>query len=307
MKAIYIIIVILVAFSCKDRIKSDPIPTEKPAAFSLHGKAFISPAPSLDFMQQLDEKRQSYLADSADIMNTIWYGRFIAYAGTYDKAIQHYTNAIKRFPNEARLFRHRGHRYISVRKFDKAINDFTTASRLIEGTENIVEPDGMPNAQNIPVSTTHGNIWYHLGLAYYLKQDFENALEAYLNCLNTGSSPDNVVSATHWIYMILNRLDRKEEAEDYLLAPEIKMNIIENHAYRDLCLFYKGEITEEELLGVEGAESANDAVLYGLGNYHFYDGKKGKAKEIWSDIVGKASWNSFGFIAAESELFHWED
>jgi len=44
---------------------------------------------------------------------------------------------------------------------------------------NQIEPDGLPNAKNIPISTLKGNIWYHLGLAYYLKGDFENALWAY--------------------------------------------------------------------------------------------------------------------------------
>ncbi len=63
-----------------------------------------------------------------------------------------------------------------IREFDRAIQDFEKAATLIEGTEDKIEPDGLPNAQNIPVSTLHTNIWYHLGLAYYLQHDLENAL-----------------------------------------------------------------------------------------------------------------------------------
>ena len=37
---------------------------------------------------------------------------------------------------------------------------------MIAGKEDSIEPDGMPNPQNIPVSSLHTNIWYHLGLAY---------------------------------------------------------------------------------------------------------------------------------------------
>ncbi len=77
------------------------------------------------------------------------------------------------------MYRHRGHRYITLREFDKAIADFNKAVELIEGTDDIVEPDGAPNAAGIPTSTLHTNIWYHLGLAHYLKGDFAAALLAY--------------------------------------------------------------------------------------------------------------------------------
>ena len=79
-----------------------------------------------------------------------------------------FSQGIESFPDEPKLYRHRGHRYISVREFDKAIADLEKAVELIQGTPNEIEPDGMPNALNIPVSSLHGNIYYHLGLAYYL-------------------------------------------------------------------------------------------------------------------------------------------
>ena len=51
------------------------------------------------------------------------------------------------------MYRHRGHRYISIRQFDRAIVDFEAAAGLIEGQENRIEPDGLPNTQNIPLTT----------------------------------------------------------------------------------------------------------------------------------------------------------
>ena len=42
------------------------------------------------------------------------------------------------------MLRHAGHLYISVRKFDKAIEALEGAATLIEGQENEIEPDGMP-------------------------------------------------------------------------------------------------------------------------------------------------------------------
>ena len=197
------------------------------------------------------------------------------------------------------MYRHRGHRYISLRKFDEAIADYVIAAGLIEGKENEVEPDGMPNDKGIPVSTLHGNIWYHLGLAYYLKQDFVNAYKAYTNCRNSGSNPDNIVSSTHWLYMIQRRLGNEEIANHMLEPIQDTMDIIENFAYHNLCRFYKGYVGSDDLLVGDG--SAQDAVKYGLANYEFYNGDRDLAKQKLEQILDGSSWNSFGYIAAESD------
>ncbi len=290
--------------SCSGNQKEITPEPEAYAAIGLDGETFISNPPSPELLAKYQGYKDIYLKDTSDINNLIWYGRFTAYIGKYKEAINIYSEGIERFPDEEKLLRHRGHRYITIRNFGDAINDLSKAAAMIQGKENEIEPDGMPNAQNIPVSTNHGNIYYHLGLAYYLKQDFGNALLAYQNCLETGELPDNKVSATHWLYMILNRLGRPEEAKLVLEPITKEMNVIENQSYHMLCLFYKGEISEEELTKTEVDASANDAILYGLGNYYFYNDKKEKAYEIWKKLKENASWNSFGFIAAESELYY---
>ena len=48
----------------------------------------------------------------------------------------------------------------SNNQFDLAIADLEHAAQLIEGTENVTEPDGLPNALNIPISP----IWAGLGI-----------------------------------------------------------------------------------------------------------------------------------------------
>ena len=85
----------------------------------------------------------------------IWYGRRVAYLGYYREAIKIFTLGIENFPNDARLYRHRGHRYISTRQYDNAISDFKKALELIDGAQDQIEPDGLPNKQNIPLTTLH--------------------------------------------------------------------------------------------------------------------------------------------------------
>ena len=270
---------------------------------SLSGDTLRSPAPSEELISKFTAKKEAFDLDSSNIENIIWHGRFTAYMGNYREAIDIYSEAIKKHPNEPRLYRHRGHRYITIREFDKAITDLTRAAALIEGKENQVEEDGMPNAQNIPVSTLHGNIYYHLGLAYYLVDEQEVALQAFKKCLETSHNPDNVVSATHWIYMIFNRLGREAAGENYLRNIKPGMNVIENTAYYQACLFYKGDLEKKDIYPTStDATSSNSALNYTFANWLYYNGYKENAAEILNEIVKGKDWNSFGFIAAESDL-----
>lgn len=298
-------------FACKNEKQvssSPPLPqaSEKiKVASSLFEKPFYASPPSSALLEKLKIHEEAYEANPDDLEKNIWYGRFIAYTGDYPKAIAFYTKAINQFPEDPRLLRHRGHRYLSIRAFDKAIADFEKAETLIAGTENEIEPDGMPNAQNIPVSTLHGNIYYHLGLAHYLKNDLQKALTGFEKCRDSWSNDDNKVSSTHWIYMILKRMGKDEEAEKALQIISKEMNIIENFTYHKLCLFYKNEMTVEELTtGDSGAAATDDATNYGLGNWYYYNGQKERAHAIFDKITNGDSWNSFGFIAAEADLFN---
>jgi len=306
-KRILPILVLCLMFSCQsadeatttDRPIAAPVP--KPAAYSLSGNPLFSAKPSEKLLEKFKMHQANYEKDaSAD--NLIWYGRFLAYQGRYEEAIALFTQGITQFPTDARFYRHRGHRYISIRKFEEAIHDFEKAVTLIEGKENEVEPDGMPNAQNIPVSTLHGNIYYHLGLAYYLKHDFPKALAAYQKCLATSNNADNVVSATHWLYMILRRMNQTESAQKVLARIETEMPVIENMAYHQANLLYKGTLQIEDLLKENGKDGpSNDALYYGIGNWYLYNDNPIKAKAIFENILSRNSWSSFGYIAAEKD------
>ena len=168
--------------------------------------------------------------------------------------------------------------------------------------ENETEPDGAPNALNIPVSSLHGNIWYHLGLAYYLQQDWDNAYRAYKAGFDAGRNDDNRVSTTHWLYSILRRKGDPAAAEAVLDAISADMDIIENFSYHNLCLFYKGELTLAELMGDTDGSPAGAAVVYGAANWHYYNGQTDKADQMLDALLDTPGWASFGYIAAEADL-----
>jgi tetratricopeptide (TPR) repeat protein len=271
-------------------------------AISLLGKPLVSSPADADTLDKLQAAKKDYDRDPADADNIIWYGRRLAYAGDYREAIRVFTRGISRHAEDPRMYRHRGHRYISIREVDRAIEDLEHAVKLMEGTDNEMEPDGLPNAQNIPVSTLHGNVWYHLGLAYYLKHDWNNAWRAYQAGFETGGNDDNRVSTTHWRYMILRRQGKPAQADQILADITADMNVIENDIYHRLCLFYKGEIPLAEMLSEDPDSPTGAAGDYGVANWFWYSGDEEEAVPRLEALATSDGWASFGVIAAESDL-----
>ncbi|MDH3441513.1 MAG: tetratricopeptide repeat protein [Gammaproteobacteria bacterium] len=271
-------------------------------AISLLGEELRSGEPSERLLQNLATARSNYENNPDDADNIIWLGRRIAYTGDYRGAIEAFSEGIEKHPDDARMYRHRGHRYISIRELDRAIADFEHAVTLIEGTQDEVEPDGAPNPAGIPVSTLHSNIWYHLGLAYYLKGDLDNALRIYEIASPQIPNDDMRVAFTHWHYMTLRLLGRDSDARALLEPIHEDMNVIESMPYHQLCLLYKGESETGSVLGANITAAGGDSAMYGIANWHYYNGRLDEAKAGFEEMIEKSGWASFGRIAAESDL-----
>jgi len=279
---------------------------KKDKIISLLGRRLVAPDVSQKVQKEYEKAKTDFKKDPNED-NVIWYGRRAAYLYNYKEAINIYSNGIRLFPRSYRLYRHRGHRYISIRQFDKAIADLENAVALIKGEPLKVEPDGMPNKLNIPLSNSQFNIWYHLGLAFYLKGKYEKAISAYDECLKWSNNDDLLVATLDWLYMSLRRIGEKEKAEDFLKMVNENMKIIESQAYYSRLLMYKGLLSPESLL--KPAKSSKDDERlnlitqgYGVGNWYFYHGRKTEARKIFESVVQGNLWSAFGFIAAEVDL-----
>jgi tetratricopeptide (TPR) repeat protein len=257
------------------------------------------------YESKLAEATADYKKDSTNADAIIWLGRRIAYTGNYKEAISVFSKGTALHPADARFYRHRGHRYITLRCFDKAIADFKKAAALIKGKPDEVEADGLPNAQNTPTSTLQSNIWYHLGLCYYLKGEYKKAVTAYKNCLSVSKNDDMYVATANWLYISLRKLNKRKQADELLQTIKEDMKLIENKDYHELLLLYKQEKdfsdpvkylqTDKQGLGLA-------SFGFGLGNYLLQKGKLKPAKEVFKLITAPNQWASFGFIAAEAEL-----
>lgn len=261
------------------------------------------------YESKLAEAKTVYDKDSSNADAIIWLGRRTAYLGKYDEAIAIFTKGIALHPSDARLYRHRGHRYITLRCFDKGIADFDKAASFIKEKPDELEPDGLPNAKNIPTSTLKSNIWYHLGLAYFVKGEYDLAETAYRYGLAVSKNDDMYVAMANWLYISLLSRGKQQEAESVFNSVSKSPQLIENTDYISILYYYVHKPSEKEIERYTKTLVGNDtlgvkaATLYfGAGYYCKMKNLPGKAKLFFEKAIATGQWASFGFIAAEAEL-----
>jgi len=310
-----VLLVSLTAIAC--RAQTTPLPASRalpalPAgvqAISFLGDTLrtlpLSAQTQSRYEAQLAEARKAYEHTPTNPDSIIWFARRLGYLGRFRESIDVYTRGIALYPNNAWMYRHRGHRYLSIRALDQAIADLEYATRLVAGKPDEIEPDGQPNARNMPIGTLQSNIAYHLGLGYYLKGDFDRAVGVYRSELADARNDDRRVSTAHWLYMSLRRLGRNDDATAVLTPITRNMNVIENDTYHRLLLMYKGQLPIDSVLvvGPTGEMSVTDATAaYGVGNWHLYNGRRAEAERVFRRILAGGQWGAFGYVAAEADL-----
>lgn len=198
--------------------------------------------------------------------------------GYYREAAESFSRAITIDPFNWEYFRYRAHRFLSCGLFADSAADFTLASRL--------KPDNW-------------DIWYLLGLSYFLLRMYDRADWAYTRCETLNRTPDDLVAVTFWHYLSLMRLDRKEEAqkllEDITIDLPIQEDAIRNSYFQSL-LLYKGLRNPEDLfMHVDPKAGAELDVVtqgFGLANYYLFRGER-KIYEKLLDQIIETSANSF--------------
>jgi len=249
-----------------------------PEAVSPSGTKFYAKP---DEKMAVAEAEKKLAADPKNIDLIIALGIEQARIWRYRDAIATYSRGIEIAPNNALLYRHRGHRYISTRQLDKAVADLERGAKLDDKSYDI---------------------WYHLGLAYYLKGQFERAAAAYEKCRAVVDKDDSLIAVSDWLYMTYRRQGKPAEAARVLEPITPDMKVEENRSYFDRLLLYKGIKKESDLINDKMTDLEVATVGYGIGNWHLYNGNRDRAKTYFEKVVSTRYWPAFGFIAAETEL-----
>jgi len=219
----------------------------------------------------------------------LWMERGLALArqSLHRQAVESYSKALAIDPFKGIYYRHRGHRFLSCHRFEDACADFSMAARLI--------PENW-------------DVWYHLGLSWFLLGDYRMALISYRRCLELTDSEDKFIAITDWLWITFKRLGIDEEAELLLESITETMDAGDNIAYYNRLLMYKGLRRPEDLLDAEGSAVNVLTMGFGLANFYLYSGEKQKAIELLQEVVRQGDTNdlyyAFGYLAAMVDLEH---
>jgi tetratricopeptide (TPR) repeat protein len=207
--------------------------------------------------------------------------------GLAQSAIRRYREAIATFsrglalePENAVLYRWRGHRYLSVRQFDSARADLERGLALD--------------------STIYG-IFYHLGIVKYVSGDFAGAADAFARGLPLAPNPEERAGSIDWLWMSLSRAGHPADAQAMLDRNADSLPV--ENAYTQRLRLYRGRIGPDEVLTPADTEDIQAATLsYGVGNWYLVKGDTARARGWFERAVRSGGWPAFGFIAAEAEL-----
>lgn len=198
----------------------------------------------------------------------------------YREAIKTFTRGIAIAPQNALLYRWRGHRYLSTRQFDRAMDDLTKGSRLD--------------------STIYG-IWYHLGIVRYARSDFAGAADAFTRALPRAPDAAERAGAADWLWMSLSRAGRTGEARALLDSrPD---SVPAGNAYQQRLRLYRGETPPDSVItAADTSDIAVATLSYGVGNWYLVRGDTTRARMWFERSVRSGGWPAFGFIISELEL-----
>jgi tetratricopeptide (TPR) repeat protein len=306
LKLIHLLLFPFIVFiSCSERNELPPVP-EGIQGYSLLGDTLETPEITPEIFdeqnQKLVEAVTEYRTDPENAEAVIWLGRRTAYLGQYREAVRIFTEGVYKFPEDPRVYRHRGHRYITLRQFDLAIEDFVQAKQLMRSMPDQVEQDGLPNELNQPTSTLKSNVFYHKGLAHYLKGEFDLAIAEYEASLQLDLTNDMRIALLYWYYMALKRSGNDLKAGEIIEPVTSDIELIENDAYLNLLLVFKGVFDSNRLMETSEDALENATLGYGIGNWHYINGREERAISIWENIYQTNEWPAFGYIASEAEL-----
>lgn len=254
-------------------------------------------APSRDL---LAEAKAAWERNPQNVDSIIWYGRRVGYTGAFAEAVAIYSEGLRLHPNDARLLRHRGHRYISLRDFPAAISDLTRARDLVVGRADEIEPDGQPNARGIPTSTLHSNIRYHLALAHFVTGDLGTSAALWEEDAKLSPNVDQRVASTYWWVVSAALMGNSEVVRDALAPVRANWDVIENGSYHRLLLFFRGDLAEDALLSERSTALELQTIGNGIAQWHLAQGRRRPAETMLRRVLASGPSASFGYIAVEA-------
>lgn len=303
MKTLLLPAIVLLLISCSpQKVEEATEPT--PETVSFLGKPLFAKAVDSLVMARTDSAIQS-IKTKSDLSEEdyISISRFLVSTGRFKAAVENFSEGIEKFPNSFKLLRHRGHRYLNLRQPDKGLVDLVKAEKLIRAEPETWEYD----AAGKPTATYQHQIWYHIGLAHFLKREYNESATAYEKSLQYTKEGNNIAGASDWLYNAYQRSGQQAKIPN-LIKPFTLDFAIEDptYSYYRRLLLFNGVIKPQELvdenLGLDQLSLGNVTELYGLADWYRYQGDTAKANVLCKKIVQSNDWAGFAVACAELDV-----
>ena len=282
------------------------LPLEKNGeAISFLGDTLFRPEDDeTTFLQKdslLREANTIYQTDSSDLNSIIWYGRRLAAMYRFKEAVVIFSTGISFHPGAPELYRHRGQLYIIMRLPDAAIADLQKAAALSMDRMIETEPDAIPNQLDLPLTNLRFNIYYQLGLAWYLKGEYQKAVDAFSSCHPYAVNPDLTVAEMYWLYQSILRLGEKYDADSLLTTLDPYAEIFQHEPYLETLLKYASSMNTKDQPLIKPDSLADGIELYGICNWYRAHNRQAEASSLRHRILASPDWINIGYIAAEAD------
>ena len=202
-------------------------------------------------------------------------------AQQFRAAVQTFTRGLATAPDNATLYRWRGHRYLSLREFDKARADL---------------------ARGLEIAPTNYGILFHLGIIHFIRGEFATAAELFRRAQPVAPNPGELAGSTDWRWMSLARAGRMAEAKAMLDQRPDSLPVDPNYGYARRLALYRGTIQPGDLIRERDDDTTVATLAFGLGNWHLVRGDTAAARAMFQRAVASGGWAAFGFILSEVEL-----
>ena len=203
-------------------------------------------------------------------------------ARQFREAIATFSKGLEFAPKHAMLYRWRGHRYLSVREFDKADADLTKC---------------------LGIDSNNYGCLFHLGIVNFARGDFNRAVDLFTRAQPRAPDAGELAGSTDWLWMSMMRAGKSKEAAAMLARRPDSLQAAPGYAYVTRLKLYRDEITPEQVFTSSDTADVQVATLsYGIGNWYLVRGDTATAKTWFDRAVKSGGWPGFGFIVSEIEL-----
>jgi len=245
---------------------------------------YVSP-PGVEYRSQLDTgpiapAQAALAADPRNIDKYIALGGAQSGARQFREAIETFSRGLVVAPNHPMLLRWRGHRYLSTRQFDLALDDLTRGNRI---------------------DTTNYGIWYHLGIVRFARGEFGAAADCFTHAQPKAPDAGELAGSTDWLWMSLMRAGREADARAMLARHPDSLPVA--NAYAQRLKLYRGQIGPDQVFTPADTADVQEATLsFGVGNWYRGRGDTANVRTWCQLSVESGGWPGFGFIISEIEL-----